>query len=213
MDGRKERRPASEVIVEDTQRAAGSTDSSQAVTEMKCNEPLKLFCFTVVSGVALSAFLSPSPSGNGSSEADFPLRQAEPTHVVFLTNDGEDKTLDLTFDNLKFDIEKDQPYDESMLTDEIREMEGKRIKIHGFIRPSFKQKGIKSFVFVRDNKECCFGPGAALYDCLIVKMKKGKSATFTVRPIAVEGEFSIKPYEGPDGNTWAIFQLTDSVVD
>ena len=75
------------------------------------------------------------------------------------------------------------------------------------------EKGIKSFVFVRDNKECCFGPGAALYDCLIVKMKKGKSATFTVRPIAVEGEFSIKPYEGPDGNTWAIFQLTDSIVD
>ena len=180
---------------------------------MKCSEPLKIFCFSVVSGLVVLPILYPSPSATRFFAEDVRVRQIEPTKVVFVTGDGEDKTLDLTFDNLKFDIEKDQPYDESMLTDEIREMEGKRIKIRGYIRPSFKQKGIKSFVFVRDNKECCFGPGAALYDCLIVKMKKGKSTTFTVRPIAVEGEFSIKSYEGPDGNIWAIFRLTDSVVD
>ena len=181
---------------------------------MKRNGFLQQFCFTVASGVALVALLVPSPSAKQSSTANLTANltalQAAPTPVVFVI---QDKALDLTFDDLKFDIEKDQPYEETMLTDEIREMEGKRIKIRGYIRPSFKQKGIKSFVFVRDNKECCFGPGAALYDCLIVKMKKGASATFTVRPFAVEGEFSIKPYEGPDGNTWAIFQLTDSIVD
>lgn len=180
---------------------------------MKCNERLRIFCFSVVWGVVVLAHLSPSPWATSIPSAEFPPKQRELTKAVLIADDGEDKTLDLTFDNLKFDIEKDQPYDESMLTDEIREMEGKRIKIRGYIRPSFRQKGIKSFVFVRDNKECCFGPGAALYDCLIVKMKKGKSTSFTVRPIAVEGEFSIKAYEGPDGNTWAIFQLTDSVVD
>jgi len=180
---------------------------------MKCNERLRLFCISVTSGVAVLAFLFPSPPATSILQADPSSARAELTKAVFVVDDEEEKTLDLTFDNLKFDIEKDQPYDESMLTNEIREMEGKRIKIRGYIRPSFKQKGIKSFVFVRDNKECSFGPGAALYDCLIVKMKKGQSTSFTVRPIAVEGEFSIKAYEGPDGNTWAIFQLTDSVVD
>jgi hypothetical protein len=123
-----------------------------------------------------------------------------------------DVVLDITFDDLKFDLEKEQKFDPAMLTDKIREMEGKRILIRGYMQPSFRQKGIKSFVFVRDNKECCFGPGAALFDCMIVKLKKGESTTFQVRPFAVEGQLAIDEYEGPDGNLWAIFHLKDAIV-
>ena len=52
-----------------------------------------------------------------------------------------------------------------------------------------------------------FGPGAALYDCIFVEMETGKSASFTVRPVAVEGQFSIKPFQGPDGKHLAIYHL------
>ena len=113
---------------------------------------------------------------------------------------------------MKFDLESDEPYDASFLTDEIREIDGQPIRIRGYIKPSFSQRGLKSFVFVRDNKECCFGPSAALYDCMLVKLKKGDSTDYTVRPVTIEGTFYLKDYKGPDGNTWAIYRMKEAEV-
>jgi hypothetical protein len=44
-----------------------------------------------------------------------------------------------------------------MLTKEIEAMDGQLIRIRGYMLPSFQQSGIKKFVLVRDNMECCFG--------------------------------------------------------
>jgi hypothetical protein len=80
------------------------------------------------------------------------------------------------------------------------------VRIRGYILPSFKQKGITQFVLVRDNMECCFGPGAALFDAIIVKMAPGKTATFTVRPVAVEGTFAIEEIQS-GGKHLAIYSM------
>ncbi len=48
-------------------------------------------------------------------------------------------------------------------------MNKKNVRVRGFILPSFQQSGITQFVLVRDNQECCFGPGAALHDCVVVR--------------------------------------------
>lgn len=119
---------------------------------------------------------------------------------------------DLTFDDVKFDLEPDELFSADRLTDEIRQIDGKKIKIRGYIRPSFSQRGLKNFVFVRDNKECCFGPNAAIYDCMLVKLKKQSTTDYTTRPVTVEGTFYLKPYQGPDGNTWAIYRMRNAVV-
>ena len=119
---------------------------------------------------------------------------------------------DLTFDDVKFDLEADETFDATFLTDEIRQIDGQPIRIRGYIKPSFSQRGLKSFVFVRDNKECCFGPSAALYDCMLVKLKKGAATDYTVRPVTIEGTFYLKDYKGPDGNTWAIYRMKDAEV-
>ena len=104
--------------------------------------------------------------------------------------DGADdtQTLELTFDDLAFDMEKDEIFERDMLTDEINDLKGKRISLRGYILPASVKKstGITGFVFVRDNQECCFGPGAALYDCVLVKLKKDHTTEFTVRPVEVE---------------------------
>lgn len=113
----------------------------------------------------------------------------------------------ITFDDVKFDIKKGAAFKRSMLPETIEQLDGKLIKVRGYILPSFKQEGITQFVLVRDNKECCFGPGAALYDCIVVEMDKGKSISFTTRPIAVEGVFTLKEYKGPDGKHLAIYHL------
>lgn len=145
----------------------------------------------------------------GSSSGDDSNAQTTTGRSLTKTAEG---LYDLTFDDVKFDLEPDEPFDARYLTDEIRQIDGQPIRIRGYIKPSFSQRGLKSFVFVRDNKECCFGPSAALYDCMLVKLKKGKTADYTVRPVAVEGTFYLKEYKGPDGNTWAIYRMKDAVV-
>lgn len=122
------------------------------------------------------------------------------------------KVRDISFDDLKFDMKKGDPFLRSMLTEKIEKMHGTKIRIRGYILPSFQQKGITQFVLVRDNMECCFGPGAALYDCVLVEMASGKSTSFTVRPVTVEGKFEISEYKGPDGKHLGIYHLVGDDV-
>ncbi|EAQ82380.1 DUF3299 domain-containing protein [Blastopirellula marina] len=124
-----------------------------------------------------------------------------------------DKTLprkpgvqDLTFDDIAFEMEKGEPFTRSMLPERIEELGNQKIRIRGYILPSFESRGIKQFVLVRDNMECCFGPGAALYDCILVEMT-GPGVDFTVRPITVEGVFEVKEYKGGDGKHLAIYRM------
>ncbi len=120
---------------------------------------------------------------------------------------------ELTFDDIKFEIEKGGKFDRSMITKSIEELNKKTVQIRGYILPAsvFKQKGIEEFVLVRDNMECCFGPGAALYDCIIVQMEPGKTTEFSTRPIAVKGKFEIKEFMYPDSDEhYAIYKLTAS---
>ena len=135
---------------------------------------------------------------------------AAPTCVT--TAQAPKKPKDLTFDGIKFPMKKGDKFKRSMLTKKIEDLDGQRIRIRGYILPSFKQKGIKQFVLVRDNLECCFGPGAALYDCVVVKMLPGKTAEFSIRPVAVTGTFGIKELKGPDGNHLAVYSLIGESV-
>ena len=118
----------------------------------------------------------------------------------------------LSFDDLKFDQDKGEAFDRKMLTPKINSYHGGKVKIRGYIRPNFKQSGITKFIFVRDNKECCFGPQAAIFDNILVKLDKGESTNYTVRPITVEGDFVLKEYKGNDGQVWSLYRLYNAEV-
>lgn len=123
---------------------------------------------------------------------------------------------DITFDDLKFDIEKGGQFERSMLPEEIEELHKQTVRIRGYILPAsvFKLTGFTEFVLVRDNMECCFGPGAALYDCIIVHMEKGKKADFSTRPVRVRGRFEIKEFKYPDSDEhYAIYYMVASEVN
>ncbi len=127
-------------------------------------------------------------------------------------NEEPPKTFDLTFDDLKFDMQKGSPFERSLLTSKINGYHNSTVRLRGYIRPSFSQTGLTKFIFVRDNKECCFGPGAAIYDCVLVRLQDGSKTDYTVRPVTIEGKFSLKEYKGPDGNVWSIYRMSDAEV-
>ncbi len=128
--------------------------------------------------------------------------------------DAARKRGEITFDDLKFDIEKGGEYKPEMITPAIKDLEKKTLKLRGFILPNsvFQTSGIKQFVLVRDNRECCFGPGAAIYDCVWVEMAAGKTATFSTQVVTVKGKFEVdaETFENTDG--YAIFKMTAEEV-
>ena len=106
---------------------------------------------------------------------------------------------EITFDDLKLPIEKGQPFTPEVLPEGVKSLQQQRIRIRGYILPSFQQKGLTQFVLVRDNQECCFGPGAALHDCVVVRMVPGRTADFSIRPVAVSGLFRVEELRVPGG--------------
>ena len=129
---------------------------------------------------------------------------------------------EITFDDLKFEIEKDAPFEDKMLDKDVKSLDGIKVKLSGYILPStlFRETNIDQFVLVRDNQECCFGPGAALFDCVIIEMNPGKTTDFVTRPVTVHGKLKIdtKKYKypggkGPRGAThMAIFRIEGDAV-
>lgn len=117
---------------------------------------------------------------------------------------------EITFDDLKFDIEKGGKFEDKMLTKEIKALNKQPVQLRGYILPNsvYKNTGIDQFVLVRDNMECCFGPGAAIYDCVLVTMEKGKTTDFKIKPVAVRGKFEIEEFKFPDGTLMAIYKMT-----
>ena len=114
---------------------------------------------------------------------------------------------EITFDDLKLGIEKGQPFTPEVLPEGVKALQQQRIRIRGYMLPSFQQKGLTQFVLVRDNQECCFGPGAALHDCVVVRMVAGRTADFSIRPVAVSGLFRVEELRGPGGGHLAIYAL------
>jgi hypothetical protein len=157
------------------------------------------------------------PGGNASPEAAAAVSSVQSEKPV---SGGADPAVektsrmrDLSFDDVKFEMEKGDPFSQNLLPEAVSLLDGTRIRIRGYILPSFQQEGITQFVLVRDNMECCFGPGAALYDCIVVRMLPGRSTNFSVRPVAVSGTFRIEELIGPDGRHLAIYSLDGEAVE
>jgi hypothetical protein len=134
--------------------------------------------------------------------------------LVRLVGGTDAAAKDITFETVQFDIKADGAYEEKMLTDTIRDLAGKRVRIRGWIEDTsvFRRTGIKEFILIRHNGECCFGPGAVIYDCMQVNLKAGESTEFTTRPITIEGTFTVEPLE-EGGRLWVLYRLKDAVVE
>lgn len=121
--------------------------------------------------------------------------------------------IETTFNDVKFDMTKTELFDRAMLTPRVHALLDKKIRIRGYMYPTLRKKGLKQFVLVRDNMECCFGPGAALFDCVLVTMAPEQTAEYSIRPIAVEGTLRLEELPGgPNGRPLAIYQMIGDAV-
>ena len=178
----------------------------------------------IESKLAVLLFLAPVTTASLAVAQDKSARNSAATAPKESKEEADARRAkgEINFDDLQFEIEKDQPFREGSLNRGVKSLNGKKVKLRGYILPStlFKETGIDQFVLVRDNQECCFGPGAALFDCVIVEMVPGKTTDFVTRPVTVEGRFKIdtESYKYPGGvgpkgaSHFAIFKIAGEQV-
>lgn len=92
----------------------------------------------------------------------------------------------------------------------LKELDGKRIRVRGFMYPPFQDKDIRGFILARDNQICCFGRTPKEYDLIDVFMRSGVTTHYIQnRPFDVVGVFKIK---SEIEKFTAMYELEDAVV-
>jgi hypothetical protein len=94
----------------------------------------------------------------------------------------------------------------------LKGLEGKRIRIRGFMYPTFSQTGIHAFALARDNQICCFGRNPKIYDVFDVMLREGVTTNYLPnRPFDVVGVFHIRPEEEA-GKLFHLYDMDDATV-
>ncbi len=94
----------------------------------------------------------------------------------------------------------------------LKALDGQRVRLRGFMYPTFQATGIDQFVLARDNQICCFGRNPKVYDLVSVQMRDGVTTDYIQnRPFDVIGILRIDLLtEG--GEPMGLYWLEDSVV-
>ena len=69
--------------------------------------------------------------------------------------------------------------------EKIAPLIGKRVKIDGYILPTFKMEGLDKFILIHNNFQMNFG--APIKDQLVVELAPGRETSFSVKSLTVEG--------------------------
>jgi hypothetical protein len=150
----------------------------------------------------------PSKSGSTVAKRDIlPIESTSRRAVV-----RENGLEVITFDDLNLGMQADMVFREFLLTDRARELDGKKVRLVGYMDGGVSQtKGIQEFVLLR-NTECKFGPGGQADHLVRVLMKDGATADYSLNALQIEGVIKVNPFNGPDGNTWSVYDLIGEQV-
>lgn len=147
--------------------------------------------------------LQPVPAATGDEVEASPPKVGDLPPLVA----GRGGVYDITFDDLRLEMPVRTLFDPSMLTDRIRALDGREVRIRGFIYSGgvYQQTGITSFPLVM-NTACKFGPQGLAYCVMLVELADGVTADFTTRPVTVEGTLSVQPFNS-GGFTWSVYHV------
>ena len=144
-------------------------------------------------GLAVLLVLVMAASGSLFVQGDqepTPLVESEEEETV---SDPESK---LVFKDLRFDIPRDTEFSSAMLPATIKQFDGQRVTISGYMFPTAKRSGNKQFLLVRDNMEAFPRP---IHDNIVVTMTADQAVDYTFRPVSVTGKFSIEEFNVGEG--------------
>jgi hypothetical protein len=172
----------------------------------------------VVDGTSLSAVLQvlPPKATPGGGEAVGPRKIELLVTQRDFTTEGPEGALRVSFDDLDLlKVLNMEPVPEDAVRHFpgwLKGLDGQRIRLRGFMYPTFESTGITQFVLARDNQICCFGRNPKVYDLVSIDMRPGKTTDYIQnRPFDVVGTFRIDLLaEG--GKPLGLYWIEDAVV-
>jgi hypothetical protein len=94
---------------------------------------------------------------------------------------------------------------------EIAALDGKKVFIKGYIRPDSitVTRGVKDFLLVRDNNQCCFGDVSQVkyYDQMTVKMVGSRTVDYSEGIFRMGGTLKVEPRNLAPGSRSPVFSL------
>jgi hypothetical protein len=95
---------------------------------------------------------------------------------------------------------------------EIAALDGKKVFIKGYIRPDSitVTRGVKDFLLVRDNNQCCFGDASQVkyYDQMMVSMAGSRTVDYSEGLFRMGGILKVEPRNLAPGSRKPVFSLT-----
>ena len=91
-------------------------------------------------------------------------------------------------------------------------MDGRDVLIKGYMYPGKQQQGIRQFLLVRDQGDCCFGGNPKITDRVLVQLADKRGIDFTARQRKIAGRFSVRPSGSADVEGGVIYHLENAVV-
>lgn len=83
---------------------------------------------------------------------------------------------------------------------DVKALDGQKVFIKGYMYPTKEIRGLKSFLLVKDNAQCCFGGNPAPQDMIMVSLAGGKQVDYHQGILmSIGGEFHCQPAHGPAG--------------
>ena len=150
-----------------------------------------------------------SVSGSSNSEANNSASPAAETkaHQSRDQKDVPSEVAEITFDDINLGMQQDMAFRPFLLTERAKELNGRCVRLSGYMNGGLSQfRGIKEFVLLK-NRECKFGPGGQADHLVRIFLQDSLTTSYTDEVIIIEGILEIKPYQGPDGFTWSVYEI------
>ena len=169
-------------------------------------------------GSAASASRGAQPGSPAPAAAD----PAAPRKVELLVKkrdfkvEGPDNAIRVSYDDIDLlkvlNMEPVTPDAPNLMPDWLKALDGRRIRIRGFMYPNELESGIEHFILARDNQICCFGRNPKIYDVFWIHVREGKTTDYILgRPFDVVGVFHIQPIVEED-KLYQLYVMDDAVV-
>lgn len=98
----------------------------------------------------------------------------------------------------------------------VRELDGKRVALAGFMMALYALRDIREFALVGSHTKCCFGIPPGVGDQVVVHIARGDDGMdLTLAPLRVEGTFRVRPqhlYRDGSGPLIWLYEVVDARV-
>ncbi|MFN9373565.1 MAG: hypothetical protein ACK6D3_16920 [Planctomycetaceae bacterium] len=204
---------SSEAVVSDPRGsasgdAAGTSSSAterpaEAVAAVEAGPPT-----TASSSAEEAGYVQATPAG---APAELPQSRT-------FRPEGAEQALRITYDDLDLlkwlQMDPVTPDCVEKMPEWLRGLNGKKVRLRGFMKPHEISTGFRRFIFVKDTGLCCFGPAGKIYDLIQVTLLKGTTTDYIeLTPFDVIGTFRIEVAALDDTQeVYELFHIDDARI-